>query len=487
MKRLTWLLLVVMVVGTVLAGCGKKSADDVVNALDGVVGKMESYSAVGRMTLQTGQEPQEYGVEVWYQKPHYYRIALTSEQKDITQIVLRNDDGVFVLTPHLNKMFRFQSDWPENSGQVYLYQSLVQSILLDSERQFTVDQDKYVFDVAANYQHGMLARQKIWLDRKTYAPSHVEVSDDQAQVVVKVDFTDFQFGRKFDQDSFDMERNMTSSRLQMLPAMAAAGVEPVQAEAGNAAAGGTGAGAAGTAAAGAQAANSQTAASAAGGASAGTQAGGKATAPSAGGSSQSAVNGQAGKDTAAGAAAGAMGGLQTGGSGGIQGTGAAAGAQNAASSGVAPGQSIGVGTNPPSAAGIGAGAAAGAVSGSKAAAAGASAAQQGFGVIDPAYIPSGVKQAQISDIKFGEGSGVLLRYSGKYNYSLLESRPKDRMVMSQYGEGVDLGYTVGVLTGEEQKTLVWTFDGVEYRLSSSDLPIREMIKVAQSVQGQVGK
>ncbi len=118
------------------------------------------------MTLNTGTEPQEYSVEVCYMAESYYRIALTNAKKDITQIVLRNDDGVFVLTPHLNKSFRFQSDWPENQGQVYLYQSLVQSILMDNERQFTTDDKSYVFDVAANYQNGSLARQKVWLDKK---------------------------------------------------------------------------------------------------------------------------------------------------------------------------------------------------------------------------------------------------------------------------------------------------------------------------------
>ena len=32
-------------------------------------------------------------------------------QKDQSQIILRNEEGVFVLTPALNKSFRFQSDW----------------------------------------------------------------------------------------------------------------------------------------------------------------------------------------------------------------------------------------------------------------------------------------------------------------------------------------------------------------------------------------
>ncbi|TDF96224.1 outer membrane lipoprotein-sorting protein [Paenibacillus piri] len=351
MRRVTWVMAIVMCLVLLLAGCGKKDARSVVKDLDTVLNKLDSYQGSGRMILHTGQEPQEYQVDVWYQNPHYYRISLKNDKKDITQIVLRNDDGVFVLTPHLNKSFRFQSDWPENQGQVYLYQSLVQSILLDNDRQFTTDEKGYVFDVLANYQNGSLARQKIWLDKKNYAPQHVEVSDANANVMVVVDFNQFEFGKKFDKDSFDMQRNMTSWKLESLPTMA-----PV------------------------------------GGAKAST-------------------------DTAA--------------------------KQKAS--------------------------------------------QKQFGVIEPYYIPSGVKKQDATDIKLGEEKAVMLRYSGKYNYTLVESQPQTQTVSVLPGDIVDLGYTLAVITGDAKKTLTWTYDGVEFRLSTGDLPMTEMITVAQSVQGEMGK
>jgi outer membrane lipoprotein-sorting protein len=344
---------IVICFAVVLAGCGKKDSAAVVKDLDRVMNKLDSYRGAGTMVLHTGLEPQEYAVEVCYQAPHYYRISLTNEKKDITQIVLRNDDGVFVLTPHLNKSFRFQSDWPENQGQVYLYQSLAQSILMDNERQFTVDKEAYVFDVQANYQNGSLARQKIWLSKKDLAPQHVEVSDANSNVMVVVDFKEFEFGKKFDKDSFDMQRNMTSYNLKSLPAMT---------EAGN---------------------NAATA---------------------------------AGSDKAA-----------------------------------------------------------------------APVAKQQFGVIEPAYTPAGVKRQDIRDVKLGDEKAVLIRYSGTYNYTLIESMPETQTVTSLPGDIVDLGYTLAVVTGEDKKTLTWTYDGVEFRLSTGDLPLNEMIKVAQAVQGQTGK
>ena len=80
------------------------------------------------MTIETGNDPQEYQVEIWYKKPELYRVYLENPKKDQSQVILRNGNGVFVLTPSLNKSFRFHSDWPNNSSQVYLFESLVKDI-----------------------------------------------------------------------------------------------------------------------------------------------------------------------------------------------------------------------------------------------------------------------------------------------------------------------------------------------------------------------
>lgn len=358
MRRITWVLAMVISITLVLAGCGKKDAGAVVKDLDRTVSKLESYSAAGTMVLHTGIEPQEYQVEVWYKKPAYYRIALTNAKKDISQIVIRNDDGVFVLTPHLHKSFRFQSDWPDNQGQVYLYQSLVSSIVQDKERKFTTDGDAYLFDVLANYQNTALVRQKVWLNKKDYAPKQVQISDANANVLVSVNFNQFDFGKKFDKDSFDTERNLTTGSVQSLPAL---------------------------------------------------------------------NSGETGKNPPA---------------------------QN---------------------------------DGSKSDASAKASSTQTFGVIEPSYLPQGVKKPSINETKLGENKAVLLRYTGSYNYTLIESRPNDQPVSLTQGTIVDLGFTWGVLTGDQKKTLIWVSDGIEFRLSSGDLTQEELVKIALSTQDQSGK
>jgi outer membrane lipoprotein-sorting protein len=178
--------------------------------------------AKGTLLLQTGQTPQQYDVEVWHKKPDFYRIALTNHEKSITQIILRNQEGVFVLTPHLNKSFRFQSNWPDKQGQVYLFESLVNSIVEDKERVLVNDKKNkaYMFHVKANYQNRTLTSQKIWLDKDQLAPRKVQVMNADAQVLVELTFNEYKFDVKFADDAFDMNRNMTGYQTESLQTMA---------------------------------------------------------------------------------------------------------------------------------------------------------------------------------------------------------------------------------------------------------------------------
>ncbi|WP_340032182.1 DUF4367 domain-containing protein [Paenibacillus sp. FSL K6-1122] len=399
MRRISWMLAMVLVLSVLLAACGKKDAAAVVKDLNEVVGEMESYQGAGVMTLHTGDTPQQYKVEVWHQKPSYYRIALTNAKKDVTQIVLRNDEGVFVLTPSQNKSFRFQSNWPDNQGQVYLYETLIRSITGDTTRQFADEKESYVFDVAANYNTHALVRQKIWLNKSDYAPKQVEVSDSNANVVVDVKFDSFKFGAAFEKDAFDMQRNMTAATEEGGKTGTDSGVTPVE-QTGNEG--------------GKEPANPQ-------------------TAPEPDGA---VTDGQ---------------------------TGVGGDTEQQDTEGAATGQE---GEEPTLAEPEGA---------------------DSFGVIQPTYAPEGV---QLKDDQILEEAGdysVMLRYEGTYNYTIFEARPQDRAVSLAPSSVVDLGFTLGMISGDALKTLTWMTDGIEYRITSADLPQNEMVRIATSMQEESGK
>lgn len=213
--RKAWLLLMVGIVSIlVLAGCGTKSKEDVTSALGKKVEEMKSYESNAKMTLQTGAEPQVYEVQIGHKKPGYYRVNLKNAQKDQSQIILRNDEGVFVLTPALNKSFRFHSEWPQNSSQAYLFESLVNDIKNDPDASFTATEKHYVFVTKTNYQNNkLLPTQEITLNKKDLTPVSVKVMDPDKKPLVLVEFSGFKFDASFDADAFDVKKNMAGAQV----------------------------------------------------------------------------------------------------------------------------------------------------------------------------------------------------------------------------------------------------------------------------------
>lgn len=216
MKKRLLLLLAGLMVIFALAACGTKSQESVVKDLDGTLNDLKSYKAKAKMTLQMGTEPQVYDVEIWHKEPSFYRVNLKNAQKDQSQMILRNEEGVFVLTPALNKSFRFQSEWPKNSSQAYLYESLITDILEDKEAKFSATKEHYVFETKTRYQNNkMLPTQEIILNKKNLAPVSVKVMDPDRNALVTVEFSDVKFDASFDKDAFDMKKNMTAAQLEV--------------------------------------------------------------------------------------------------------------------------------------------------------------------------------------------------------------------------------------------------------------------------------
>jgi outer membrane lipoprotein-sorting protein len=199
-----------------LTGCMQKSKEDVIQDLNEKVKKMTGYQAEAKLSIKTGADLQEYDVDIWHSKPTYYRVNLKNGKKDQSQIILRNDEGVFVLTPALNKSFRFQSNWPQNSSQSYLYESLVRDILKDKDATFKSTKDAYVFQTKTNYQnHNMIPKQEVTFSKKDLSPVGVKLLDNDSNVLVEVKFSKMKFNAKFDKGAFDMKKNMSGAQMEV--------------------------------------------------------------------------------------------------------------------------------------------------------------------------------------------------------------------------------------------------------------------------------
>lgn len=79
-----------------LFGCGVYSQDDVIKDLDEKINNTKSYYLEGILEIINNEEIYTYDVKVSYQTPSYYKVELLNTTNNHEQIILRNDDGVYV-------------------------------------------------------------------------------------------------------------------------------------------------------------------------------------------------------------------------------------------------------------------------------------------------------------------------------------------------------------------------------------------------------
>ena len=122
-----------------------------------------------------------YDIDVSYEAEEKFRVSLKNKTNNHEQIILRNEEGVYVLTPSLNKSFKFQSEWPYNNSQSYLLQTLLKDITSDKDRIFKVNDKGYVITTKVNYSNNKdLIKQNIYID-KNLNITEVHVLNDKNQ------------------------------------------------------------------------------------------------------------------------------------------------------------------------------------------------------------------------------------------------------------------------------------------------------------------
>ena len=105
------------------------SGDTIKDKIENVSENLNSYNLEANMELINGEEKRNFVVKVSYQKKDnndLFRVSLYDTNVNQEQIMLRNNEGVYVLTPSLNQSYSFKSGWPLNSAKPYIYQSLLE-------------------------------------------------------------------------------------------------------------------------------------------------------------------------------------------------------------------------------------------------------------------------------------------------------------------------------------------------------------------------
>lgn len=172
---------------------------------------MDSYILSGDMEITKGEDMKTYTLEVGYQKEdkELFKVSLVDKELNQEQVILRNDDGVFVVTPSLNQVFKFEGDWPMNSPKPYLLQSIAE-IVKSEKADINKKDDGYLVSSKVNYPNNKnFDHEEIMFDKDAKL-KWIQIFDQDNSVQLKIVFSKSDYDTKIKDGYFDTPKTLES-------------------------------------------------------------------------------------------------------------------------------------------------------------------------------------------------------------------------------------------------------------------------------------
>lgn len=172
----------------------------------------EQYELICDMEMVQNDELKSYEVTVSYlksEKKEYYKVELYDKSINQAQIIIKNDEGVYVLTPTLNQVFKFQSDWPDNSPKPYIYSSLLK--LLEENEAEKIDDGYQVEGKITLPNDERIVKEEIIFDKQLH-PLRVTCLDQEETELIIVNVKEFNVKSNIKMNTFDQEEVLKNAQ-----------------------------------------------------------------------------------------------------------------------------------------------------------------------------------------------------------------------------------------------------------------------------------
>jgi outer membrane lipoprotein-sorting protein len=100
-KLILWGLIITLLL---LTGCGKYDDKDIVKDLVKKIENSKGYYIEGKMEIINNEDIYKYDVKVSYQEPELFRVSLRNKANEHEQIIIKNEEGVYVKTHKSTKL-----------------------------------------------------------------------------------------------------------------------------------------------------------------------------------------------------------------------------------------------------------------------------------------------------------------------------------------------------------------------------------------------
>jgi outer membrane lipoprotein-sorting protein len=201
MKKIIILLIVIL-----LTGCGRVDKDKLINSFKNDVESSKSYTLSSKMEIYNAEDTFTYDITVAYMDDDYFKVDMVNTLSNHEQVILRNKGEVYVVTPSLNKSYKFVSEWPYNSSQSYILNSLVKDLDEDDDIKFEERKKEYALIVDVNYPNNDNLEYEVLLFDKKKNLKSVLIYDDQDVVAIKVVFNKIDFKANLSESDFSVDK-----------------------------------------------------------------------------------------------------------------------------------------------------------------------------------------------------------------------------------------------------------------------------------------
>lgn len=200
MKKIIFVLISILL----LTGCGDVNQEKLISSFREQVDSAKSYSAYSSMEIYNGDDTFEYDIKVYYMDDDYFKVEMMNTLSNHEQVILRTDGDVYVVTPSLNKSYKFESEWPYNSSQAYILNSLVKDLNNNKILEFKVEENGYSLKVEVDYPNNNNLNYEILHFDKKMNLNTVVVYDNEDIMAIKVVFNKIDYKANLKKNDFDV-------------------------------------------------------------------------------------------------------------------------------------------------------------------------------------------------------------------------------------------------------------------------------------------
>ncbi len=182
--------------------------------LEEVKENLSSYYMEANMTLYNGEDKREFVVSVSYDKNEnndLFKVSLFDKGINQEQVIIKNEEGVFVVTPSLNQVYEFNGSWPMNSPKPYIYQSMID--LEEGEYEFKEVDEGYLITSKPNFDNKIQwTTQEVKFD-KEYNPIYLNIYNDNKDLLLNLEVSKMEMNKKFDENYFNVNQIIEDGRV----------------------------------------------------------------------------------------------------------------------------------------------------------------------------------------------------------------------------------------------------------------------------------